>query len=206
MKQIVVDQNNKRVGEVELNDAVFTGKPNLPLIYESVKMILTNQRRGTAATKNTALVSGTTAKMYRQKGTGRARHSSYKANIFVGGGSAFGPQPRDYRYDIPKRARQQALSVMLALKRSEERLVVVDRFALTAIKTKQMVAILETLGVKQGVIVVDAADEKLAKSVRNIPGMKLVTPLALNALDLLNHEYLICTQGALATLEARLTR
>ena len=205
MKQTVLDQHNSPVSEIELSDAIFAVPPNMPLVYESVKMILANRRRGTAATKNTALVHGTTAKMYRQKGTGRARHSSYKMNIFVGGGQAFGPQPRDYSYAIPKRARRQALCSALAVKHAEGKMMVVDRLELPTSKTKLVVEILGRLGVSSALIVADGMNEKLDRSVRNIPGVKLVTPEAVNVVDLVTYEYLVMTQSALENIEKRLT-
>lgn len=203
MKQAVVNLENKHIGEVELSDTVFGARVNVPLLYENVKMQLASRRSGTAATKNTALVSGTTAKMYRQKGTGRARHGSFKMNIFVGGGTTFGPMPRDYCYSIPKKAKRAGLKSALSMKRAAGKLLIVSAFALPTIKTKAMVEVLQKLEVREGLIVIEGENEVLSKSVRNIPGMKLMLARGLNVADVMRYEHLILTQAALTLIEER---
>lgn len=204
MKEKVFDIDNKQVGEASLDENVFDARVNKPLLYEIVKMQLANRRLGTAKAKNRGEVSGTTAKMYRQKGTGRARHGDERANIFVGGGKAFGPRPRDYSYRLPKSARRGGIISALSLKKKENKLIIVDAFSPPEIKTKGMVERLRKMGVASGLIVVDGRDVKLEKSVRNIPGVKLIRQEGLNAYDLLNHEHAVITLGALNKVQERL--
>ncbi|HPQ80560.1 MAG TPA: 50S ribosomal protein L4 [bacterium] len=197
MKETVFTMDKKAAGEVELSEEIFTSRVNKALIYETVKMHLANRRAGTAATRNHRLVSGTTAKMYRQKGTGRARHGDTRTNIFVGGGKAFGPHPRDYGYRMPAKARKGGLRAALSLKRNEGRLLIVDDLKMESIKTKDAVAVLSNLGVKSGLIVVDGQNANLEKSVRNIPGVKFLRWEGLNAHDVIRYEHVIVTVPAL---------
>ena len=201
MKDKVLDLNLKNVGDIELSDEIFAARPNRALIYEVVKMQLANQRQGSAMVRNRALVSGTTAKMYRQKGTGRARHGDEKANIFVGGGKAFGPKPKDYSYRLPKKARRGGLRAALSLKKMEGKLLILDALSFPSIKTKDAVLALSKLGVKNGLLVVDGPDEKLKKSVRNIPNVKLIQWEGLNAYDLLRYEHAVVTVPALQKVQ-----
>ncbi len=197
MKETVHTINKKPAGEVELSEEIFTAKVNTALLYEAVKMHRANQREGTAATRNHCMVSGTTAKMYRQKGTGRARHGDARTNIFVGGGKAFGPHPRDYGYRMPAKARKGSVRAALSLKRNEGKLLIVDSFEMKVPKTKEAVAALEGMGVKSGVIVVDRRDSNLEKSVRNVPGFKILSCDGLNAYDLMRYEHVVVTVAAL---------
>ena len=196
MKETVLNIKKSKVGEVELDDAIFGVKPNKALIYEVVKMQLANKRKGSSSSKTRSDVNGTTAKMYRQKGLGRARHGAKTAPIFVGGGTAFGPHPRDWSYRIPAKARRSGVRQALSMKKQEGKLIVVDEFPLKEIKTKAMVEALETLGVTNGLIIVDGKDEVLAKSVRNIPHVSLVRCEGLNVYDLMRHEHAIITSAA----------
>ncbi len=174
MKVNVMNMQNKGVGEVELHDAIFARKGGTGSIYEVVKMQRANKRKGCAASRNHALVSGTTAKMYRQKGTGRARHGDYRTNIFVGGGKAFGPHPRDYSYNVPKKVKKAALATALTEKVRDGKLLVVDAFTLSAIKTKTFVESMKALGVTTGLIVLDGDNDVVRKSARNVPTMKVL--------------------------------
>lgn len=201
MKGMVVNIDNTKVGDVELSDGIFTATVNTALIYEAIKMQLAGRRRGTAATRNRALVSGTTAKMYRQKGTGRARHGDARANIFVGGGKAFGPKPRDWSYRMPAKARRRALLAALALKQREGKLLIVESFPLERPKTKEAVAILEKLGVTSGCIVIDGRHAALERSVRNIPAVTLLRWEGLNVYDVVSHEHTIMTRAALEKVQ-----
>ncbi len=197
MKETVHNIKKAKVGDVELEDSIFGAKPNRALIYEVVRMQLANRRQGDAATKNRKLVSGTTAKMYRQKGTGRARHGSAKANIFVGGGKAFGPHPRDYSYRIPAKARRAGLRSALVIKRNEGKLLIVDELPLKKIRTKDAVLALKDLGVAKGMIVTEGSNEVLEKSMRNIPGIKVLRWEGLNVYDVMRYEHLIMTRAAM---------
>lgn len=204
MKETVIDTNKKNVGEVDLLDGIFAAKVNRALIYEVVKMQRANRRAGTASTRQHCMVSGTTAKMYRQKGTGRARHGDARTNIFVGGGKAFGPHPRDYSYSLPKKAKISALCSALSLKREKGRLVILDDFQMKNIKTKDAAATLGKLGVKDGLIIIDGENKNLQKSVNNIPNVKLVRIEGLNVYDLMNYEHTVITLPALDKMQASL--
>lgn len=197
MKESIFDIEKKRVGEIELADDIFGAPINSVLLYDALRMQQTNKRQGDAASKNRTLVSGSTRKIYRQKGTGQARHSDRRANIFVGGGKSFGPHPRDYSYAIPVKARRGALRSALAAKYKDGKILIVEDFSAKEINTSKMAKTLNVLGVNEGLIVVDKPDENLKKSLRNIPKVKLVRWEGLNLYDVLKYEHLVITPTAL---------
>lgn len=201
MKATVLNLKNKSVGDVELSDAIFAVKGGTGMIYDVVKMQHANHRSGCAASKNRALVSGTTAKMYRQKGTGRARHGDYRVNLFVGGGKSFGPHPRDYSYKVPKKVKKGALRAVLSSKVSEGKLVVVDKFELPDIKTKNFVEVMNTLGIKKALVVLEESNETVLKSARNLSTAKVLRWDGLNVMDLLRYEHVVLTKAALGKVE-----
>lgn len=203
-KVTVYNLDRKSVGELELSDDVFGGEVNEALFYEIVKAQLASRRAGTHKVKNRAEVNGTSAKMYRQKGTGRARHGDQKAPSFRGGGKAFGPKPRDYSYKPPRKMRKGALKSALALKLQEGRLLVVDSFDLPEVKTKNLARVLGVLEVPKSSVIVDASDnQNLRLSARNLDTHQFLPPEGVNVYDVLRHEHLILTKGAVAALEAR---
>jgi len=187
-----------------LDDAIFGAKTRPHLLHQTVVMQLANRRAGSAATKTKGLVRGGGKKPWRQKGTGRARAGSSRSPIWVGGGTAFGPTPRDYSYRMPRSARREALLSALSLKNREGKLIVVDKFELEAAKTKIMVQALAELKVVSAVIVVAQPDEKIERSARNIPKIKVLRVEGLNVYDLMRYEHLILTDGALKLLQERL--
>lgn len=200
----VYNLRRENVGELELADDVFAGEVNEALFYEVVKAQLASRRAGTHKVKNRAEVHGTTHKMYRQKGTGRARHGDANAPQFRGGGKAFGPKPRDYSYRPPRKMRVGALKSALSMKLKEGRLLVVEDFSLSEIKTKALAQILTTLQVPKSSVIVDKADnENLRLSARNLARHQFLPPEGVNVYDLLRHEHLILTKSAVAALEAR---
>jgi len=201
MKEAILDLDKNKVGEVELIDDIFSKPLNSTLIYDAVKAQLASRRQGDAFCKNRALVSGSTHKIYRQKGTGRARHSSRTANIFVGGGKAFGPKPRDYFYAIPKKARLNALRVALSVKKKEGMLILLDGLTTDKPKTSVMVKNLEKLGVKSALIVINKNDENLKKSLNNIPKVKHLESNSLNIVDILSYDHLVMTKDALTNVQ-----
>ncbi|MDO8494674.1 MAG: 50S ribosomal protein L4 [Deltaproteobacteria bacterium] len=174
-------------------------------LFDTVRIYRSNKRQGTSKAKTRGEVHGTTAKMYRQKGTGNARHGDYKANIFVGGGLAFPPLPKSWRLGNNKKTRQKALRQALSLRKKEGNLLVVDDFKVTAIKTKPVLEQIKKLQAEKGLFVVDKTDEKLTKSMRNIPFVSLTTADQLNALEVLSFSKLVLTSKALEILEKRLT-
>jgi len=203
-KVTVYNLERESVGELELDEDVFADEINENLFYEVVKAQLASRRKGTHKVKNRAEVRGTRAKMYRQKGTGRARHGDEKAPQFRGGGRAFGPKPKDYSYKPPRRMRKGALRSALSLKLKEGRLLVVDSFELPEIKTKNLAKVLSALEVPKSSIIVDATDnQNLRLSARNLDKHQYLPPEGLNVYDVLRHEHLILTKGAIDALVAR---
>jgi large subunit ribosomal protein L4 len=145
---------NQKVNDIELDDKIFKAKSNPALFYEVVRMNLASQRKGSAATKNRALVRGGGAKPWRQKGTGRARAGSRRSPLWRGGGTIFGPMPRGYAFSLPKKERRAALRAALSLKLQEEKLILLDEFPLNGIKTKQVLEVLKRFNVEDVLIVI----------------------------------------------------
>ena len=200
----VYNLSRKGVGERELSESVFAATVNEGLFYDVLKAQLASKRSGTAAAKNRAIVTGTNKKVYKQKGTGNARHGNKKAPLYVGGGQAHGPRPRDYSYRPPRKMRLGALKGALSLKLQEGRLLIVKDFKLKEIKTKQLNNVLNKLKVDDGALIVDNNDNtNLKLSARNLPRHSVVPPEGLNLYDVLRHEHLVLTETAVEALEAR---
>jgi large subunit ribosomal protein L4 len=201
----VVNTENEKVGAVDVRDDLFGGPIEPGLMWESVVHANAAARRGTHATKNRALVSGSGKKPWRQKGTGRARVGEIRNPLWRKGGTVFGPQPRSYDYRLPRKVERGALRAALAEKLRAGALVVVDRLAVDEIKTKAAVELLGRLGVDGKAVLVDIApDEKLARSVRNIRGVELLPYRALTAKAVLGAGRLVATQSALEKLQEAL--
>ena len=188
----------------QLNESIFGAKTRSHLLHQAVVMQLANRRAGSAATKSKGFVSGGGKKPWRQKGTGRARAGSIRSPIWVGGGTVFGPQPRDYSYRIPRTARREALLSALSLKKRDDKLIVVDKLELEVAKTKIMAQALAELKVKSALIVIAQSDAKIERSARNLPKVKVLRVEGLNVYDILCYEHLILTEQALKRLEERL--
>jgi large subunit ribosomal protein L4 len=205
MAQIdVFNMKREKVGSVELSDEVFATDVKEHLFYEVVKAQLASRRQGTQCAKNRSAVSGSTKKLYKQKGTGRARHGSIRAPIYVGGGRAHPPRPRDWSYRPPREVRQGALRSALSKLNKEGRLVVVDRFELGEIKTKALVKALEVLKAAKKTLVVDAqTNENLKLSIRNCKDHAFLPPEGVNVYDLLRHDTLVLSKDAAKALEQR---
>jgi large subunit ribosomal protein L4 len=205
MQLDVVNNENKKVGSVDVSDEVFGGRVNTDLMWESVVHANAEERRGTHATKNRALVSGSGKKPWRQKGTGRARVGSSRTPLWRHGGTVFGPQPRGYGFKLSKKVERGALRAALAAKLKDGDLVIVDALAASEVKTKAAVALLATLGVTGKAVLVDTAvDEKLSRSVRNIPGVSFVPSQRLTARDVIAARRVVATRGALEKLQEAL--
>jgi len=201
----VVNNENQKVGSVDIKDDVFGGRVNTDLMWESVVHANAAERRGTHATKNRALVSGSGKKPWRQKGTGRARVGSTRTPLWRHGGTVFGPQPRSYDFKLSKKVERGALRAALAQKMKDGALVVVDALAATEIKTKSAADLLKRLGCDGKAVLVDVeVDEKLSRSVRNIPGVSLVPSSRLTARDVVSASRVVATQGALEKLQEAL--
>jgi len=197
----VYDLEKKKVGELDLADAVFAGEVNENLFYEVVKAKLASDRSGTHAVKNRSLVSGGGKKPWKQKSTGRARQGSTRASQWVGGGKAMGPKPRDYSYDVPKKVRKAALRSALALRTRDQKLLIVQEWAPPEAKTAAAAKVLLKLGAKKALVVDAGANRALAKSVRNLPGSDFLAVEGLNVYDILKHEALVLTAATAKKIE-----
>ena len=190
------------VGTVELNDAVFGIEPNQTVVHEVVKNHLANCRQGTQSALTRAEVSGGGKKPWRQKGTGHARQGSTRAPQWTHGGIVFAPKPRDYSYVLNKKVKRLALKSVLSAKAAEGKLVVIDAIKLDAIKTADFRKFLDAVQVAgKAVVVTPAIDEIVVKSARNIPGVLTTPATNLNVYDIINAQYLVVDQAALATIE-----
>jgi large subunit ribosomal protein L4 len=200
----VFNLKREKVGSIDLSDDVFGTEVREHLFYEVVKAQLASKRQGTQCAKNRSAVSGSTKKLYKQKGTGSARHGSKRAPVFVGGGQAHPPRPRDWSYEPPRRVRAQALTAALSKFGKEGRLLVVDKFDLGEIKTKKLVDTLSALKAAHKTLVVDGADnDNLRLSIRNCKEHQFLPPEGVNVYDLLRHDTLILSKDAAKKLEER---
>jgi large subunit ribosomal protein L4 len=197
----VYDLEKKKVGELDLADAVFAGEVNEHLFYEVVKAKLASDRSGTHAVKNRSLVSGGGKKPWKQKHTGRARQGSTRASQWVGGGKAMGPKPRDYSYDVPKKVRKAALRSALALRGKDGKLVIVQEWKPANPKTSAAAKVLQKLGAKKALVVDARQNAALAKSVRNLDGSDFLAVEGLNVYDILKHDVLVLTTETAKKLE-----
>ena len=192
------------VAQPKLDERIFGVNTRPHLLHQAVVMQLRNRRAGTAATKSKGFVRGGGKKPWRQKGTGRARAGSIRSPIWVGGGTIFGPQPRDYSFRMPRKARREALLSALSLKNQEGKLIVLDKLELEEAKTKLMASALAELKVQSALLVVPQSDVKIERAARNLPKIKVLRVEGLNVYDLLRYDHLILMEGALKLLEERL--
>ena len=194
--------------KVALNDAIYAIEPNDHAIYLDVKLIMANQRQGTAKSKERSEVSGSTRKLGRQKGGGGARRGDINSPVLVGGGRVFGPKPRDYSFKLNKKVRQLARRSALSYKAQENALIVVEDFTFDAPKTKTMVEILNNLKVsdKKTLFVTPGADKVVYLSARNIERVQVMPATALNTYRVLDADVMVVAEGALAVIEGNLTK
>ncbi len=194
--------------KVALNDDIYAIEPNDHAIYLDVKLIMANQRQGTAKSKERSEVSGSTRKLGRQKGGGGARRGDINSPVLVGGGRVFGPQPRDYSFKLNKKVRQLARKSALTYKAQENALVVVEDFTFDAPKTKSMVEILNNLKVsgKKTLFVTPGADKVVYLSARNIERVQVIPANALNTYKVLNADVMVVAESALAVIDGNLTK
>jgi large subunit ribosomal protein L4 len=209
MKIDIVNTNKETVGSLDLKDEVFGGRVKTDLIWEAVVQENAAERRGTHATKNRALVSGSGKKPWRQKGTGRARVGEIRNPLWRKGGTVFGPQPRSYEYSLPRKVKLGALRAALAQKLSDGTLLVVDKLEAPrsedARKTKATAEMFKTLGATGKTLVIDTKhDEAFTLTARNIAGVRLVPTSRVTARDVMDTTYVIATRDALERLQASL--
>jgi len=192
---------NQKVSDIELEDSIFAAEIEPSLFYDVVRRQLASERKGTAATKNKALVRGGGAKPWRQKGTGKARAGSRRSPLWKGGGTIFGPMPRDYSFNLPQKVRRAALRAALSLKRQDGKLILLEDFPLEGFKTRQVLEILGRFEVEDALIVTDPKNALLERSARNIPGVVVVLWEGLKVYDILNHEHLILLSSAVQRIQ-----
>lgn len=202
MKVDVKNISGATVGELELNDTVFGIEPNVAVMHQALVRQQSNARLGTHSTMTRGEVSGTTAKWFKQKGTGRARHGDQKAPIFVGGGKAHTPHPHKYIKDMPRKMRRLALRSALSAKAAKEALVVLDDLAFAEPKTAQMVDMLNSLKIAGSVVLLlPERNENVEKSANNLPDVKTLRAGYLNIYDLLGYDYVIMPKAAVSLIE-----
>ena len=199
---VLYNMQGKKVGDVELNQALFGAEVNKAVLHETVVNYLANQRQGTQSTKTRTEVSGGGAKPFRQKGTGRARQGSTRAPQWIKGGVALGPKPRDYSYTINKKVKKLAMVSALSAKALEENVMVIDNLTMDEIKTKTIADMLKAMGVdSKALIVTNEMEKNVYLSARNIAGVKASYVGMLNVYDVLNHDKFIVAKDAVAKLE-----
>jgi large subunit ribosomal protein L4 len=205
MQLDIFNNQNQKVGEVDLRDEVFGARVNTGLMWESVVHANAARRRGTHMTKNRALVSGSGKKPWRQKGTGRARVGEIRNPLWRKGGTVFGPRPRSYDYALSKKVERGALRSAIGEKLQEGTLIIVDQLVAEAVKTKAAVEMLARFGVTGKAVLVDVAvDGNLALSVRNLPGVSAVPSARLTAREVLEADRMVVTKGAIEKLQEAL--
>jgi large subunit ribosomal protein L4 len=193
----IIDLSNKKIGTLDLSDDVFGVPVNEDLLYEAVRHHLACVRRGTASTKTRHEVAGSGKKLWKQKGTGRARMGSIRSPLWRHGGTVHGPQPRDYSYKLPKKMQLGALKSALSAKLRDGELRVVSEFAISEAKSKVMRKTLDGLEASRTILLVDnSANRNLALASRNLEGVKLVSSREVNVYDLLGHQHVLFTQEA----------
>lgn len=202
----IYDQDRKQVGERELADAVFNAEVKEHLLHDMVRYQLAAKRQGTAAVKNRSAVAGGSKKPYRQKGTGNARQGTVRAPHFVGGGVAFGPQPRSYSFKLNRKVKKLALCSALSARFKAEKLLVVNGLTLDKISTKNFAQTLNTLDVEGALIVIDQADSVVELSARNLRNVKVLRAQGVNVYDILKYPNLVLTDAAVNEIEGALEK
>jgi len=200
----VQNVNGKKISQIELADDVFSVPGKSSILHEVVTMQLSNRRSGTAAVKHRSDVRGSGRKLFRQKGTGRARRGDIKAPLLRGGGVVFGPDGRNYKYQVPKKVKKLALKMALSSKLNANELMVLDQFKLEEIKTREFVNVLEALNLNSALIVTDEKNENLELSSRNVQDIKVLRCEGLNVYDILKYRMLVLLEPAVKNIEGRL--
>jgi large subunit ribosomal protein L4 len=201
----VLNSAGDKVSEIQLPDEIFSIPVKKSVLHDVVRSQLVSKRAGTAASKTRGMISGSTRKLFKQKGTGNARAGSIKSPLRKGGGVIFGPSPRSYAYTLPKKVRKLALKMALSSKLGDKNLFVIDELKLEEIKTKVLADILKTMDLDDLLIVSDAEDAVLALSSRNIPDVKVIKTAGLNVYDILKFKNLLLVQSTIENIQGRLS-
>jgi len=202
----IYDQNKKQVGEREIADAVFNTEVKGYLLHDMVRYQLAARRQGTAAVKNRSAVAGGGKKPYRQKGTGNARQGTVRAPHYVGGGVAFGPQPRSYKFKLNRKVKKAALCSALSARYQAEKLTVVKEFSLDVISTKAFAQLIDKFELDGALVVIDQADPKVELSARNLRNVKVLRAEGVNVYDILKYPNLVLTDAAVSEIEGALEK
>lgn len=200
----VINSSGKKVSQVDLNDEIFNVPVKKSILHDVVTMQLANRRAGTASTKHRSDVTGSGRKLFRQKGTGRARRGNIKSPLLRGGGVAFGPKPKSWAYKVPKKVRKLALKMALSSKFKDDDILILDQFELDQIKTKAFSEVVGNLKMENALIVIDQENEKLELSSRNLPAFKVMRSEGLNVYDILKHRTLVLLEASVKAIEGRL--
>ena len=200
----VLNSKGEKISQTELADSLFNVPVKEGVLHEVVTMQLACRRAGSASVKHRSDVIGSGSKLFRQKGTGRARRGDVKAPPLRGSGSVFGPDPRSYAYRVPKKVRKLAMKMALSSKLKENQLVVLDGFEMEKIRTKDFLDVMSNLNLRNALIVIDKKDEKLELSSRNVPDVKVLRTEGLNVYDVLKYHNLILLQSSIKGIEGRL--
>ncbi len=199
----VVNRSGEKVSETELSDEIFSIPVKKSILHDVVRMQLAGRRTGTATVKGRSDVSGSTRKLYRQKGTGNARSGDIKSPVRRGGGVIFGPGQRSFAYKLPKKVRSLGLKMALSSKLASNEIVVIDDFCLENVKTKDFFGIINALNLKNILIVIDEDDRNLALSSRNVPKVKVLKTAGLNVYDILKYNNLLIKESSIKSIEGR---
>ena len=200
----IVNSTGKKVSEIDLKDEIFNVPVKSSVLHEVVTMQLAGKRAGSASVKHRSDVKGSQRKLFRQKGTGRARRGNIKAPLLRGGGVVFGPDPKSWAYKVPKKVRRLALKMALTSKLQDDALLVLDNLELEEIKTRALMDITDRLNVENALIVIDQQDEKLELSSRNLPHVKVLRCEGLNVYDILKYKNLVLLEDTVKGIEGRL--
>ncbi|HEX6287931.1 MAG TPA: 50S ribosomal protein L4 [Herpetosiphonaceae bacterium] len=204
MQATLYNQTGAQIGTIELDDYIFGIEPNVPVMHQMMVFQRANARQGTHSTRTRGEVRGSTRKLYRQKGTGRARQGAIRAPHHSGGGVVFGPKPRDYTKRMPRKMRRLAVRSALSAKQAAGEIRIIDALALETIRTKAVVEMLNAfeMGKSKTLIVLPEKNEAIARSANNLPNVKTLNAMYLNVIDLLKYDYVLMPQGALEKISA----
>jgi large subunit ribosomal protein L4 len=200
----VINSKAQKVSQIDLVDTIFNIPVKGSVLHEVVTMQLARRRSGSAAVKHRGDVKGSGRKLFRQKGTGRARRGNIKSPLLRGGGSTFGPDPRSYAYKVPKKVRRLALKMALSSKLKEEKLLVLNEFELDKIKTREFFKVMNALNTKNALIVTEKKNENLELSARNVPQIKVLRVEGLNVYDILKYKNVVLLESSIKSIEGRL--
>ena len=200
----VFDIDKNKVSQIELSDAVFGVQANPDVVYEVVRMQMASRRRGTASTKERGDIRGGGKKPWRQKGTGRARAGTTRSPLWRGGGTVFGPRPKEYAYKVPRKVRKAAIISALSMKFSEDRIVILKEFPLEEIKTRKFKEVVDRFGLHNTLFILDKPNQILEKSSKNLSDVKMIKSEGINVYDLLRHDHVVLLEPSVRMIEGAL--